>query len=187
MEELVFILDKSGSMSNLTSDVIGGFNSLIEKQKEEKDTLVTTVLFNDKLKVLYERKSINEVGLMTKKENFAEGCTALLDAIGNTLSRVKYKQDENNEKNKTIVVISTDGYENSSKEFSYEMINNLINNLKKDGYEFIFSAANIDSKSECSKLGIEEDSILDFECSKEGIELNYSMMENKISKIRNKK
>ena len=192
LTELVFILDKSGSMSGLEKDTIGGFNSLIEKQKKEKgDAIVSTVLFNEHMDVIYDRVNINEVPKLTDKEYYVEGCTALLDALGNSINHIIHihenlKEDEC--PSKTLFVITTDGMENSSHEYTYKKIKNLIDSSKeKNGFEFIFLGANIDSEEEASKLGIDKDQAVNYKCDKAGIDMNYIALHDAISGFRSER
>ena len=160
LTELVFILDKSGSMSGLEKDTIGGFNSLIEKQKKEEGrAIVSTVLFNHEVEVIHDRVNLEDITLLTDKEYCVSGCTALLDAMGETISNVLTKQNRSKEDkpSKTMFVITTDGMENSSKEYTYKAIKKMIEKVKKENeWEFIFLGANIDAVSEASKFGISE-------------------------------
>ena len=160
--DLVFLLDKSGSMYSAVSDTIGGFNSFIEKErKKNPKTHVTCVLFDTEFKVLYARKPITEVDELTEREYFADGCTALLDAIGTTVNRMEREVD-----NDVLFVITTDGLENSSREFSKSDIKNMIAN--KD-WEFLFIGADIDSYEEAFSLGIDESRAANYEKSSSGI------------------
>ena len=192
LTELVFILDKSGSMSGLEKDTIGGFNSLIEKQKKEKgEAIVSTVLFNEHMDVIYDRFNINDVPKLTDKEYFVEGCTALLDALGNSINHIIHihenlKEDEC--PSKTLFIITTDGMENSSHEYTYKKIKNLIDSSKeKDGFEFIFLGANIDSEEEAAKLGIDKDQAVNYKCDEVGIGMNYSALHDAISCFRSER
>lgn len=189
LTELVFILDKSGSMSGLEQDTIGGFNSLIEKQKKEPgEAIVSTILFNDDITVIHDRVNINSISKITDKEYHVFGCTALLDAVGNTLTHIKNIQnnlDEANKPSKTLIIIITDGMENSSQEYSYSKVKGLIDELKeKNNYEFIFMGANIDSEEEASKLGIDKDKAVSYNNDSTGIEINYCALDNAIKGIR---
>lgn len=189
LTELIFILDKSGSMSGLEKDTIGGFNSLIEKQKKEDgDVLVTTVLFNEKMEIINDRKDIKDINPLTDKEYFVCGCTALLDAIGQTINHVKHVQEsmeESQRPSKTLFVITTDGMENSSREYTYQKIKKLIDLVKeKDKYEFIFLGANIDSEEEAAKLGIDKDQAVNFKNDSAGIEINYCALDMAIKSVR---
>ena len=188
LTELVFILDKSGSMSGLEGDTIGGFNSLIEKQKaEEGEVVVTTVLFNDRMRYLHDRINLKEVNKMTRRDYTADGCTALLDAVGNTIKHIVHKQKELREEfvpEKTMVVITTDGMENSSREFDYPDIKKLIEKQKELGWEFIFLGANIDVNREARRFGINEDNAVRYQCDGEGIDLNYESLSCAISDMK---
>lgn len=159
--EIVYILDRSGSMSGLEEDTIGGFNSMIDKQKETKEkALVSTILFDSKTTVLHDRLAIDKVNKMTSKEYYVGGCTALLDAIGGSIKHIgnihKYARKED-VPTKTIFVITTDGMENASRNYSYEEIHKMIKRQKeKYGWEFIFIGANIDSEKEAERFGIDK-------------------------------
>lgn len=170
--ELVVILDRSGSMQRLAEDTIGGFNSLIENQRKlEGKCTVTTVLFDNKVEILYQGKNIKEVPTLTSKEYFARGSTALLDAIGITINETNNKissMKEEEKPNKVLVAITTDGLENSSNEYSYSSIKSLIEEKKKLGWDFIFLGANIDAIGEANKFGIERDMATNIKATKVG-------------------
>ena len=192
LTELVFILDKSGSMSGLEKDTIGGFNSLIEKQKKEKgEAVVSTVLFNDHMDVIYDRVNINEVPKLTDKEYFVDGCTALLDSLGNSINHILHihenlKEDEC--PSKTLFIITTDGMENSSHEYTYKKIKKLIDSSKeKNGFEYIFLGANIDSEEEAAKLGIDKNQAVTYKCDEVGIGMNYNALHDAISSFRSER
>ncbi len=160
--EMVFIIDKSGSMSGLESDTIGGFNSNITKQLETgENVLVTTVLFDTKFITLHDRVNITKIEKMTKNDYTPGGSTALCDAVGNTINRIKYAQQylkEDEKPNKTMFVIITDGQENSSREFSSSQIKKLITEQKKEhDWEFIFLGANMDAVETANTYGINAD------------------------------
>lgn len=189
LTELVFIIDKSGSMSGLENDTIGGFNSLIEKQKKETGkAIVSTILFSDVIDVIHDRLDIDQVPNLTSKDYFVCGCTALLDAIGQTLTRIIHVQEnlkDDEQPEKTLFIITTDGMENSSKEYSYKKIKELINMVKeKYNYEFIFLGANIESEEEASKLGIDCDNAVTYKNDSEGIKLNYCALHEAITNVR---
>lgn len=188
LTELVFIIDKSGSMNGLETDTIGGFNSLIEKQKKEKgDALVTTILFNQNSFILHDRACLNEVNKMKRSDYVAKGCTALLDAIGMTITRLTKKHNELKDEfipKKTIVVIITDGMENASIEYDYESVKRLIDKQKELGWEFIFLGANIDVCKEASKFGIDKDNAVRYCCDSKGVDLNYSALADAICEVR---
>lgn len=156
--EIVFILDRSGSMYELTNDTIGGYNSYIESQKEvEGSANLTTVLFDDKYEVLHDGIDIKDVKPLTTKEYFTRGSTALLDAIGKTLATVGDRlanTDEDKKPGKVLVVITTDGYENSSKEYTQKQIKDIIDLQTSRGWQFIFLGANVDSFDVAKGIGI---------------------------------
>lgn len=162
-QDIVFILDRSGSMAGIESDTIGGFNSFINKHKKNKNTKVTTVLFDDNYEVLYERKPIEEVSKLTPKEYYVRGCTALMDAIGKTINSLAKKIKNN----KVLFVITTDGLENASREYSKEKVRKLIE--KHSNWEFIYIGADIDSYSEASQIGIRTTNTANYSKSKRGV------------------
>ena len=166
--DIVFILDRSGSMSGVESDTIGGFNSFIKEHKKDKNARVTTILFDDQYEVLYERKPINEVSKLTPKEYYVRGCTALMDAIGKTINSLDKKVKDN----KVLFVITTDGLENASHEYDKEKIKKLIE--KHTNWEFIYIGANIDSYSEASQIGIRSSNTANYSKSKRGVETLFS-------------
>lgn len=159
LTEIIYILDRSGSMSGLEADTIGGFNSMMEKQKNaEGEALVSTLLFDNQCEVLHDRVNIKDVPKMTDKQYYVRGCTALLDAVGGAIHHIKnihkYAREEDRPE-KTVFVITTDGMENASCNYSYNKIKKMIEKQqKKDGWEFIFIGANIDAYGEAGKLGI---------------------------------
>lgn len=186
LTELVFILDRSGSMSGLETDTIGGYNAMIEKQKkEEGEANVTTVLFDDRVEFLNQRVSLQEIPKMTEKEYYVRGCTSLLDAIGQSIHYMgnvqKYAKEEERA-GKVLFVITTDGYENSSKEYTYDKIKKMIKNQKnKYNWEFIFLGANIDAANTAKQVGIDEDYASNYVADSYGTELNYEAMNQAIS------
>ena len=173
--ELVLILDKSGSMDGLESDTIGGFNSMIEKERKEGiDASVTTVLFDTKFNVIHDRTPLKKVKNLTSKEYFADGDTALLDAIGSTIARIERVPDIYAKNNRVLFVIITDGMENSSREYSRAQIKKMISDKReKYDWEFIFLGANIDAASEAQSIGIKSENALKYENSKEGVSKNF--------------
>ena len=186
--ELVFILDRSGSMSGLESDTIGGFNSLLEKQKKEKgEAFVTTVLFDDKLETIHDRLPIKEIKQITTKEYYVRGCTAMLDAIGSTIEHIsnihKYIRKDD-VPNKTMFIITTDGMENASHKYSYPDIKKLIEQKKELGWEFLFLGANIDAIDTAKKFGIEQERAVNYHNDAEGIALNYECLNEAVSAVR---
>lgn len=191
--ELVIIIDKSGSMQPLTEDVIGGFNALIEEQKKEGETVVTTIFFNDSIKFIHERVNIKEIKPLDKRSYVPSGCTALLDAIGDGIAYVKSKHASTREDelpSHTIFSIMTDGMENASREYSYKRIKEMIELQKKCGWDFIFQAANIDTEFEAGRLGIDTDKAMSFDASNDGVKLQMrccSMMISECKKLNKKK
>lgn len=185
--ELVFILDRSGSMGGLESDTIGGYNSMLSKQKKEKTgkVSVTTVLFDDQYELLYNQVPIEKVSPMTEEEYYVRGSTALLDAIGKTVMQVKANQDKKEIKDKVLFVIITDGMENASCEYRAEQIKKLIEERKeKDNWEFLFLGANIDAIGAAKDIGIDSSRAVRFKSDKKGTAKNYEVLNEAIKEIR---
>ena len=192
LTELVFILDRSGSMSGLEKDTIGGFNSLIEKQKREKgDAIVTTILFNNTSKVLYNRVDLKDVKPLTENDYVVYGGTALVDAVGIAISQINrihmsMKKEEVPEK--TLFVITTDGEENSSSHYTYREVFHMIQNQKFDhNWEFLFLGATIDIVEEAEKIGISKENAVAYNNDSVGTALNYDVLNETISDIRKNK
>ena len=187
LTELVIIIDKSGSMHGLEDDVIGGYNSLIEKQKQEGETKVTTVFFSSDMTIINEDMDIKEIKPLDKRSYCPTGCTALLDAVGNTIGLVKAKHAKLTSEElpkHTIFSIMTDGLENASREFTYNKVKSMIELQKKCGWDFLFQAANIDAASEADRLGISKDMAIQFEANSEGVKQNMKYMCCAITKMR---
>lgn len=189
--EVVFILDRSGSMAGLESDTIGGFNSMINKQKtEEGEAYISTVLFDDRTDVIYDRVAVNKVEPMTDKQYYVRGCTALLDAIGESVHHIsnvhKYAREEDRPE-KTIFIITTDGMENASRKYSYDKVKQLIEKQKAKGWEFLFLGANIDAIEVAGRFGIDADRAVNYECDREGTSLNYQVLGKTVSAFRKAK
>jgi uncharacterized protein YegL len=187
--ELVFILDRSGSMSGLESDTIGGFNSLLQKQKAEPGAAtVTTVLFDNEYELLHDRIDIKGIDSITDKDYYVRGSTALLDAIGKTVHKIDNVQKHTGsdaKADKTLFVIITDGMENSSEEYTAEQVRALIEHQKKESnWEFLFLGANIDAIATAKKFGINADRAVDFHADKEGTQLNYDTVCDVVSQLR---
>lgn len=167
--EIIYILDRSGSMGGLESDTIGGFNSMMEQQKKTGEkAVVSTVLFDDVCEVIHDRVPIEKVEKMTDKQYYVRGCTALLDAVGGAIHHIgnvhKYAREEDRPE-KTIVVITTDGMENASCKYSRDKIEKMVKRQqKKYGWEFIFIGANIDAYAEAQKYGIRRDRTVNYVC-----------------------
>lgn len=175
--DLIFIIDRSGSMMGSEKDTIGGFNSFIQRElKKELDTRVTTVLFDNRYEMLYKRKPIHQVGELTEREYWVRGSTALLDAIGKTINTLDKEID-----NKTLVVIMTDGYENSSVEYTKQQISNLINNHK---WEFIYIGADIDSYSEARSFGFKRTHVANYRKNKAGFDDLYESVSTSMDMVR---
>ena len=189
LTELVFILDKSGSMSGLESDTIGGYNSMLKKQQSIEDEChITTVLFDNYYELLHDRIDIKAVSLITEKEYQVGGSTALLDAIGNTIHKIGNAQKhtaENYRAEKVMFVIITDGEENSSREYSAEKVKAQIERQKtRFGWEFIFLGANIDAVQTARRFGIAPDRAIDYLADSEGTELNFKVMASAVATFR---
>ena len=189
MTELVFILDRSGSMSGLEKDTIGGFNSMIEKQKKEAgEALVSTVLFDNESVVIHDRLPLDAVPCMTEKEYFTRGYTALLDAVGGAIHHIgnihKYARKEDVPE-KTMFINTTDGYENASKRYDYEKVRRMIERQKgKYGWEFLFLGANIDVAAEARRFGISADRAVNYKCDEAGTALNYEVISEAVCSVR---
>ena len=189
MTELVFILDRSGSMSGMEQDTIGGFNSMIRKQKQQEGAvLVSTVLFNNHCTVLHDRVPLERVQPMTENEYCACGTTALLDAVGGAIKHIgmvhKYARPEDRPE-KTLFVITTDGLENASRKYTYDRVRKMIEHEKTEyGWEFLFLGANIDAAREAERFGIEADRAADYHCDKAGMALNYEAISDVVTDVR---
>ncbi|MGI6066446.1 MAG: vWA domain-containing protein [Bacillota bacterium] len=189
LTELVFILDRSGSMSGLESDTIGGYNAMLEKQKKDPgEAVITTVLFDDRYELLHDRINLRGIAPITDKEYYVRGSTALLDAVGITINKIgnALKHTVEDERPEHVMfVITTDGMENSSREFSYEKIRRMIEHQKsKYGWEFIFLGANIDAIATAERFGIEEDRAANYHADSDGILLNYEVIAETVSCLR---
>lgn len=190
--EVVFILDKSGSMAGLETDTIGGYNSMLNKQsKAEGEAFVTTVLFNHQYELLHDRINVRGISPITERDYEVGGTTALLDAIGFSIQKIgnvqKYTSEEERA-DKVLFVITTDGMENASREFSPYQIKKMIKHQKeKYGWDFIFLGANIDAISTAAQFGIEEDFAVDYHADNIGTKLNYEMVSEAVVKLRSGK
>lgn len=189
MTELVFILDRSGSMAGLEKDTIGGFNSMMEKQRGEDDAYVSTILFDNVSEVIHDRVPVSQVPALTDKDYYVRGCTALLDAVGSAIHHIgnvhKYARKEDVPE-KTLFVITTDGMENASHYYTYSKVKKMIEHEKERyGWEFIFLGANIDAVAEAKKFGIDESMTANYHCDTVGTALNYEVIGEAITKVRN--
>ena len=180
--ELVFILDKSGSMSGLETDSIGGYNSMLAQQRAlTDDCLITTVLFDNECLLLHDRLNLTKVKDMTHKDYLVGGSTALLDAIGQTIQHMSQVKDARN----VLFVIITDGQENASRQFTVQTVKRLLEQQKEaKGWEFIFLGANIDAVETASRIGISPDHAADFLSDSEGTQLNYQVIADTITTYR---
>ena len=189
LTELVMILDRSGSMGGLEKDTIGGYNSMLLRQREtEGEVLVSTVLFDNESEVLYDRVPLREMPQMTEKEYFVRGCTALLDAIGGAIHHMgnvhKYAREEDRPE-KTIFVITTDGMENASRRYSLEKVRQMVERQKeKYGWEFLFLGANMDAIETAGRFGIAPDRAVNYNSDSAGTALNYEVLADTVCQMR---
>lgn len=189
MTELVFILDRSGSMAGLEKDTIGGFNSMLEKQRKEPgNAVVSTVLFDNQAEVIHDRVALADVPDLTDREYYVRGCTALLDAVGGAIYHIgnvhKYARREDVPE-KTLFIITTDGMENASRRYTYDKVRRMIEHEKeKYGWEFLFLGANIDAAVEAKRFGIDESMAANYHCDEEGTALNYEVISEAITSVR---
>ena len=189
LTEMVFILDRSGSMSGLESDTIGGYNAMLAKQqKEPGEAVITTVLFDDQYELLHDRINLRGVAPVTDKEYYVRGNTALLDAVGKTINKIGNAQKRTAEPERAehvVVVITTDGMENASREFNEEKVRRMIEHQKsKYGWEFIFLGANIDAVETAGRFGIAPDRAQNYHADSEGTALNFRVMSDAVATFR---
>lgn len=182
LTELVFIIDRSGSMQGLENDTIGGINAVIDKNRAAGgDCIVSTVLFDSETKVLHDRVNINEVKPLTEKDYWVRGCTALLDAVGGSIRHIKRVQKympDGHKAGHVIFVITTDGFENASHIFTYAEVKKMITEQQECGWEFMFLGANIDAAAEAANLGIAEDRAATYVCDSQGTAVMYDSVAN---------
>ena len=189
LTELVFILDKSGSMAGLEADTIGGFNGMIERQKKEPgEALVSTVLFSDASRVIHDRVNLQKVEPRTDRQYCVGGCTALIDAIGGAIHHIgnvhKYAREEDRPEH-TIFVITTDGMENASRHYSADEVRAMVKHeQEKYGWEFLFLGANIDAVETAGRFGISEDRAVNFVNDAMGQALNYAEVSEAVRTVR---
>lgn len=189
LTEIVFILDRSSSMSGLEGDTIGGFNSMIAKQKRtDGEALISTVLFDSECEVIHDRIDIRKIEPMTEKEYYVCGCTALLDAIGGAIHHIanvhKYARAEDVPEH-TMFIITTDGMENASRNYTAEKVKDMIKRQKSEyGWEFLFLGANIDAVETAKHFGIDKDRAVNYHCDSMGTQLNYNVISDAISAVR---
>ena len=189
LTEIVFIMDRSGSMAGLEGDTIGGFNAMVEKQKKEDgEALLSTVLFSGGSYVLYDRVDVRKVEPMTEQQYQVGGCTALLDAIGGAVHHIanvhKYAREEDRP-GKTIFVITTDGMENASRAYTYDEVQRMVKHeQEKYGWEFLFLGANMDAISAARSFGIRPDRAVRYRSDRAGTELNYQVVSETVARVR---
>ena len=189
MTELVFILDRSGSMAGLEADTIGGFNSMLAKQRATPgETVVSTLLFDHECQVLHDRVPLEEVRDMSREDYYVRGCTALLDAVGGAIHHIgnvhKYARKEDVPE-KTLFIITTDGMENASKRYDYGKVKEMIERQKsKYGWEFLFLGANIDAAREAARFGISQDKAVTYRSDSVGTRLNYEVIGDAVASYR---
>ena len=187
--ELVFILDRSGSMAGLESDTIGGFNAMIEKQKKQNgECYVSTVLFDNESEVIHDRVKLSEIKPMTDRDYTVRGCTALIDAIGGAIHHIgnihKYARPEDVPEN-TMFIITTDGMENASRKYSGNRVRAMIERQKeKYGWEFLFIGANIDAVETAAKYGISRDRAVNYNADSEGTSIVYEAVASAVCNVR---
>ena len=186
--ELVFILDRSGSMAGLEDDTVGGFNAMIDKQKKEDGRCyVSTILFDHEVETLHDRVPLEQIEPITRDDYFVRGCTALIDAIGMTVSHIeevhRYIRPEDVPA-RTVFVITTDGLENASKEYSADKVRKMIERKKKNGWEFLFIGANIDAISTAKHFGIGADRAVNYHADRKGTAVLYNCVSRAVSKAR---
>ena len=190
LTEIVFILDRSGSMAGLEGDTIGGFNAMIDKQKKEPgDAYISTVLFDNISEVIHDRVDIQNIRPLTRNEYYVRGCTALLDAVGNAIHHIgnvhKYAREEDRPE-KTVFVITTDGMENASRMYSYDKVRAMIQRQKEQhGWEFLFLGANIDAAKEAARFGIQADRAANYHADSKGTGVIYETVSEAIHHVRN--
>ena len=189
LTEIVFILDKSGSMSGLEADTIGGFNSMLEEQREGAgEVILSTVLFDNKTSVLHDRVDIKSVRKLTRNDYKVGGCTALLDALGSSIRHIERMQrlmPKSIRPEKTMFVITTDGMENSSHRYSYSNVKQMVEQMReKYNWEFIFLGANMDAINVAADIGIRADRATNYHCDAHGTELNYRVLSRAVTSYR---
>ena len=189
LTEMVFILDRSGSMAGLEADTIGGFNAMIEKQRREAgEAFVSTVLFDNFSEVIHDRVSLDKVPQLTRETYYVRGCTALLDAVGDAVRHIsnvhKYAREEDRPE-KTVFVITTDGMENASRRYTYDKVKRMIEERKeKYGWEFLFLGANIDATREAARFGIGADRAANYHADRKGTALVYENVSDALCYMR---
>ena len=189
LTELVFILDRSGSMAGLEADTIGGFNAMLQKQRKEPgEAVISTVLFDNETEVIHDRIPLDRVPRLTEKEYYVRGCTALLDAVGGAIHHIgnvhKYAREEDRPE-KPLFVITTDGMENASRRYTYDKVKAMIERQRETyGWEFLFLGANIDAAREAARFGIRSDCAADYHADSVGTEVIYEAVSEAVCQVR---
>ena len=188
LTELVFILDRSGSMAGLETDTIGGFNAMLARQRREPgEAFVSTVLFDNETEVIHDRAPLDQVKDLTQEQYYVRGCTALLDAVGGAIRHIgnvhRYARKEDVPE-KTLFIITTDGMENASHRYTCPQVRRMIQEKQRKGWEFLFLGANIDAAAEASRFGIGQDRAANYCCDAKGTALNYTVISEAISQFR---
>ena len=189
LTELVFILDRSGSMAGLEQDTIGGFNAMLQKQRGEPgEAIISTVLFDNETEVIHDRLPLDKVPALTEQEYYVRGCTALLDAVGGAIHHIgnvhKYAREEDRPE-KTLFVITTDGMENASRRYTYDKVKAMIERQRETyGWEFLFLGANIDATREAARFGIRADCAADYHADSIGTEAVYESVCEAVCQVR---
>ena len=188
LTELVFILDRSGSMAGLETDTIGGFNAMLAKQRKEPgEAFVSTVLFDNETEVIHDRVPLDQVEDLTQEQYYVRGCTALLDAVGGAIRHIgnvhRYARKEDVPE-KTLFIITTDGMENASRRYTYPQVRKMIQAKQQHGWEFLFLGANIDAAAEAGRFGIGQDRAANYCCDAKGTALNYTVISEAITQFR---
>ena len=189
LTEIVFILDRSGSMAGLEDDTIGGFNAMLEKQKQESgEAIISTVLFDNECQVLHDRVDVSKLEPMTRRDYYVRGCTALLDAVGGAIHHIgnvhKYAREEDRPQ-KTLFVITTDGMENASCRYTYERVKEMIRRQQETyGWEFLFLGANIDAAQEAARFGIRRECAADYHADHKGTAVIYEAVNEAVCAVR---
>ena len=186
LTEVVFILDRSGSMGGLEADTIGGYNSMLNRQKkEEGEALISTILFDDRAEVLHDRKDLKTVEEITDKDYYVRGCTALLDAVGGAIhhiSKVQKEMPADERPEKTLFIITTDGMENASRKYGYDKVKKMVEKKKsRNKWEFIFMGANIDAIAVAGRFGVSANRAVRYKHDGKGTALNFDVMSKMVS------
>lgn len=189
--EVVFVLDRSGSMGGLEKDTIGGYNALLNKQRQvEGDVTWTTILFDHEIELLHDRMPLADISPLTEEDYFVRGTTALYDAIGTGIAKLKgieRMQTKSGQALRVLMVITTDGMENASREYRASQIHQLISDQRQKGWEFLFLGANIDAEETAVKFGIDRDFAVNYHADAKGTEVNFASLNEAVANVRSGK